>query len=167
MAAGAIVAAVHIPNAEGTEDADIVASEFVQMINEERDRNGTHWQTPDEMVTVSLWPTPQFLTGDQLQDLGALIAELARYREVVGAARAEVLAQGYRSTDMAKALKALLGEFWFETGVEPEPARCEWSVTTEMDDGPLTQRCVLSPHGRDTGHALAALTPPAPESEYP
>jgi hypothetical protein len=88
VAAGAtLLLAVHIPNAEGTEDADIVASEFVQMINEERDRNGTHWQTPDEMVTVSLWPTPQFLTGDQLQELGALIAERDRYREVVEAAR--------------------------------------------------------------------------------
>jgi hypothetical protein len=47
-------------------------------------------------------------------------ADNARLRAVAEAARAEVLARGYRSTDMAKAMKALWGEFWFETPLSNE-----------------------------------------------
>ena len=73
---------------------------------------------------------------------------------VAEAARAEVLAQGYRSTDMATAMKALWGEWWFETYVPPDPPRCDWSYITEMDDGPLIQRCQLAPHGADVEHKM-------------
>jgi hypothetical protein len=71
---------------------------------------------------------------------------------VVDAAKAEVAAQGYRSSDMARALKTHCGEFWFETYNAPGAPRCEWTVVTQMDDGPLPQRCALPPHGRETAH---------------
>lgn len=51
---------------------------------------------------------------DLLDALDAAEAENERLWAVVDAAKAEVRAQGYRSSDMARALKALEGEFWFE-----------------------------------------------------
>lgn len=78
-----------------------------------------------------------------------------RLQSVAEAARAEVLAVGYRSSDMARALQDLYGEFWFETYVPPDPPRpptCGYAVTNEMDDGPLTQHCTLPPHGADIEH---------------
>lgn len=83
--------------------------------------------------------------------------------QVAACAKAEVLAQGYRSTDMANALKGLYGEFWFETEVGEDLAvpRCAWAVTTEMDDGPLVQRCTRRPHGPEVEHwfGLSGLAP--------
>jgi hypothetical protein len=63
-------------------------------------------------------------------------------KAVVAAAKAEVRAQGYRSTDMARALEAHSGAYWYETEVPDTPDVCGFAVTTEMDDGPLIQRCV-------------------------
>lgn len=72
---------------------------------------------------------------------------LYRLEEVVACAMAEVLAKGYRSTDMANALKALAGEFWFEEYVEPN--LCRATFTEQMDDGPLGFRCRLPFNHRD------------------
>jgi hypothetical protein len=52
--------------------------------------------------------------------LRQLATENSLLTAVAEAARAEVLAQGYRSTDMAKALKALYGEWWFEDYVSTD-----------------------------------------------
>ena len=49
-----------------------------------------------------------------------LIARIRKLEAIAEAAKAEVLAQGYRSTDMATALKAVYGEFWFETYLPPD-----------------------------------------------
>ena len=82
---------------------------------------------------------------------------------IAEAARAEVLAHGYRSSDMATAMKTLWGEFWLETYLPPEDplSRCTWTVTSDMDDGPLTQRCTRRQHGPEVSHwyGLSGLAP--------
>ena len=83
--------------------------------------------------------------------------ELAR--AAVEAAKAEVRANGYRSSDMARALESLCGEFWFETDTTPEVGLltiCGYAITTEMDDGPLTQLCQRPPHGVSVEHYYGA-----------
>ena len=71
---------------------------------------------------------------------------------VCDAAKAEVVAQGYRSSDMARALEALCGEFWYEQYVTPARPTCGYVLSVEMDDGPLEQRCILGPHGSEREH---------------
>ena len=80
-----LLLAVHIPDCDGTEDAEIVASEFVEIINEERDRNWDmsaplHLPRPDGRVTVCLLPNPAFVTPGQIIDHFALVAENDRLR---------------------------------------------------------------------------------------
>ena len=99
------------------------------------------------------------LESGDMQNLFEEAADrLAAAEKVIEAAKAEVLAQGYRSSDMARALEAYSGEFWFETHVpkrSPLP-RCGYSVTVEMDDGPLDQVCALGPHDIHVKHVLVA-----------
>ena len=61
-----LLLALCIPNADGTEDAEIMADQIAEMVNEERERNGGP-QKPAERVGVHLWPTPQFVTAEQIQ----------------------------------------------------------------------------------------------------
>ena len=76
-------------------------------------------------------------------------------QKVCEAAKAEVAAQGYRSSDMARALKALYGEFWYEEYVEPMPPVCGYSVVVEMDDGPLELWCIRGQHAPEQSHRMA------------
>lgn len=78
-------------------------------------------------------------------------------RAVIEAAKAEVAAQSYRSSDVARALKASEGEYWFEEYERPGPAICGYQVTSEMDDGPLLSTCTKPPHGSDVGHHFEPL----------
>lgn len=49
----------------------------------------------------------------------SIVDEARKIDAVIEAAVNECLAEGYRSSDMGRALTALLGEFWMETYVEP------------------------------------------------
>ena len=64
-------------------------------------------------TSVEQWASEQCDRADAAE------SRLAATERVVEAARAEVLAQGYRSTEMWKAMTALWGEYWFETYVDP------------------------------------------------
>ena len=85
-------------------------------------------------------------------------SEIELLWRVVKAAQNEVLAQGYHSSDMARALEALCGEFWFEVTMPSKASRCKYSVTTELDDGPWTQQCIHSPHNSSIEHRLERWT---------
>ena len=101
-------------------------------------------------------PSAQGVSGFDRRILATLDAERTRREateKVCEAAQAEVVAQGYRSSDMARALKAFYGEFWYEE-YGRAPSVCGFSVVTEMDDGPLVQRCMLAPHGAERSHQL-------------
>jgi hypothetical protein len=63
-----ILFALHIPDLDGTEDADMVVNELVAIINEERERNGGR-QRPEEKAVINLFPAPQFITGQQIQEM--------------------------------------------------------------------------------------------------
>ena len=56
---------------------------------------------------------------------------------------------------------------YFAAPPPQEQPKCGHAVTTEMDDGPLTQVCVLPPHGIDTAHSYWAdyAAPPPQEAE--
>ena len=100
------------------------------------------------------------------RDFVAIIAALRATRErlvateaVCDAAKAEVVAAGYRSSDMARALETLFGEFWYEEYFVPEHPPCSYAFTVEMDDGPLERRCRLPPHGSEREHDFGRSHP--------
>ncbi len=89
----------------------------------------------------------------------------SRLERVAAAAKAEVAANGYRSSDMARALKALDGEYWYEEYVQPSRPFCCHRITVEMDDGPLIQECRRMPHGPDKEHSYRAAYEPEPRHD--
>lgn len=139
-----LLLAVHIPDCDGTEDAEIVASEFVEIINEERDRNWDmsaplHLPRPDGRVTVCLLPNPAFVTPGQIIDHFALVAERDRLRKAV-----ERVANATPTmTDLRDAQLAARAVLLPQKGVGEPRCNC--------DTAPVGVGCPVHPEGSAAG----------------